>query len=782
MIFQRFKHNWGAGLLAVMALVLWSGCQTERREQAEVRKPLPFDKLSAPRAELLSEEPLGVEPLNAEASQQQGDRVITVPQRTISTAPKTEVPEYPASLIKGIKDPEEELAFEINLDNAQITEMVAAFADPAVLNFSYLVDPAVKGAVTVNIKTTMKAKDIWSTMQHLLWLSGAYASPMLGFINILPFEKMPKERRIFAQHEVQPSVEVMMIPLRYKKSSDIVNIIKPFMTDGATATDLADTNSVLIVEAPANAKKLQELINILDNKGEREWPVRCFQCREVESDELSAELQALLPVLGMPIAAATGASGGAIKITSLPRLGIVVVSAAMEEILNEVATWVKILDKEDAMDKEDIFFYNVRHSTVDNLSASLDAFFNTVTTTGPSTTSSSTSSRASSTRSTSSLNSGSSRTTRNNSSNTSSTLGNTNNANRNTNNTNRNTTNNANRNRTTGTNANSTTNPTGTIAHLHQTVFETDVTVYTDSESNRLTIKTTPRTWNMIRAFLQREDVPPRQVSIRAIITMISLSENNEFGISYSLHKLIGQRNQNSFDGLINSAGNITKDSTLTGLLSTATGVGFLYKDSNSDPLAFVKAVAGKGNTRVLSEPHILALSGAQAKINVGQKIAIPTESTSYSDSDTMRSNYEYTDTGVIMQVTPYITAGNDVRLVISQEISAADPQTNVNVPPVINTKTLDTELVVPDNSTLIMGGMIQTTKNKIHSGIPLLMKIPWIGWLFRYTYESTERAELLVLLTVNVIDNKSPQEELVRRYKASLEAIEAAHTQRNMY
>ena len=232
---------------------------------------------------------------------------------------------------------------------------------------------------------------------------------------------------------------------------------------------------------------------------------------------------------------------------------------------------------------------------------------------------------------------------------------------------------------------------------------------------------------------------------------------------------------------MINSAGNITKDSTLTGLL-TSTGIGFLYKDSNSDPLAFVKAVAGKGNTRVLSEPHILALSGAQAKINVGQKIAIPTESTSYSSDDTMRSNYEYTDTGVIMEVTPYITAGNDVRLVISQEISAAEPQTNVNTPPVINTKTLSTELVVPDNSTLIMGGMIQTNKNTIHSGVPILMNIPWLGWLFRYTYESDDRVELLVLLTVNVIDNKAPQEELVRRYKASLEAIEAAHSKQNMY
>ena len=776
MTFEPKRLSWRMALAVLATIAVLTGCQTTKnREQEHVKRPLPFSKMEVPKAELLDESPLGVEPLAREEGSNAGDRTLAVPQRTLSSGSKAAVSDYPASLIKGIKDPEEELAFEINLDNAQITELVAAFADENVLNFSYLVDPAVKGAVTVNIKTTMKARDIWATMQHLLWLSGAYASPMLGFINILPFDKMAKERRIFATHEVQPSVEVLYIPIKYKKSADIVNLIKPFMTDGATATDIADANSVIIVEAPANTAKLQELIRILDSKGEREWPVRCFKCREVDADELAAELQALMPVLGMPIAAATGPSGGAIKVTALPRLGLIVVSASLEEILNEVATWVKLLDQSDKLDKEDIFFYNVRHSTVDNLSAALDAFFNTSTFSGPtsSSSSSSTSSRTSSSSRSSSRNT--TTTTNNNTSSTSSTAANRNSTTART--TSGRTTNasTSNRNRT-GTSGNNNNTPL-----LFATVFDTEVTVYTDNESNRLAVKTTPRTWNMIKAFLAREDVPPRQVSIRAIITDIILSKNNEYGISYSLHKLIGRHNQNSFDGLVNSAGNITAESTLVNLL-TDTGIGFLYKDSHSDPLAFVKAVAGDGNTRILSEPHVLALSGSTAKINIGRRIAIPTESTSYSDSDTMRSNYEYTDTGVIMEVTPYITAGNDVRLVISQEISSAEAQTNINIPPVINTKTLSTELVVPDNSTLIMGGMIQNTKSSTLSGIPWLMNIPYLGALFRYTSESDSRVELLVLLTVNVVDSKSPQEELVRRYKASLETIEATHGSDSMY
>ncbi len=750
-----------------MSLLALTGCQTAKQTDPNVRKPLPFTKLAVPKAELLDESPLGVEKVNIENDDKrnEGERKITIPARTTSSRPEVGVNDYPIGVIKGITDPEEEVTFEINLDNAQITEMVSLFASKEILNFSYLVDPGVKGAVTVNISTTMKAKEVWSTMQHLLWLSGAYASPTYGFINILPFDKMPRERGLFADHEAQPNVEVLFIPIHYKKSADVINILKPFMTDGATATDLADSNTVLIVEAPENCRKLQELIKYLDTRGEAEWPVRCFQCREVESDSVATELLALLPVLGMPVAAATGPSGGAVKVVSLPRLGSIVVSASMEAVLDEVATWVKILDRTDMMDKEEIFFYNVRHSTVDNLSASLDAFFNTTTSSSPSSSSSSTSSRASSS-------------SRNrNTSTTTGTTTNTNTTRNNTVSTNNRTAVNRNTANRTGTN-----NANQNVPALHATVFDTDVTVYTDNESNRLTVKTTSRTWKMIQAFLQRQDVPPRQVSIRAIITDIALTKSTEYGISYALSKMLGSKDQNQFDLDFNPIGNLDLGSDVTDFMTSA-GIGILFKNSNSDPIAAVKAVAGEGNTKILSEPHMLAVSGAEAQISVGKKVAIPTESTTYSSStDSMRSNYEYVDTGVIMKVTPYITAGNDVRLVISQEVSSAEEVTNINIPPTIVNKTMSTEMVVPDNSTLLMGGMIQTENSDSNSGIPLLKDIPWIGKLFRLNKDSATRTELLVLLTVNVIDNKSPQEELVRRYRASLEEIEKANRDENLY
>ena len=138
------------------------------------------------------------------------------------------------------------------------------------------------------------------------------------------------------------------------------------------------------------------------------------------------------------------------------------------------------------------------------------------------------------------------------------------------------------------------------------------------------------------------------------------------------------------------------------------------------------------------------------------------------------------------MEVTPYITAGNDVRIDIEQEVSSAIAQTDAalasNVPPSIDKKKMSTELVVPDNTTLLMGGMIQTQARETYSGIPLLMDIPYIGAIFRSNSKEKVRTELLLLLTVNVIDSKNPQEELVRKYRASLEEIENRRNTESLY
>ncbi len=720
-----------------------------------VQRPLPFAKIPTRKADLMDESPLTVSP-TTEQETPSIERQFDLPDRVSSKEGETfAISEYPDNLIKGVPDPETEMEVGFIFNGDSIDVVAKTFASENMLNFSYLVDPAVKGAITMEVKTKMTARQTWATFEHILWLAGAYASKNPGFVHILPFDKMPKERRIYADHDIQPNVIVDFITIRYKKSADISNLIKPFMTDGATVSDLVDSNTLIIVEAPANINKIRELIVRLDNKGERAWPVKCFPCNDVDAEELTAELQTLLPVLGLPVATGTGASGGAIKIIALPRIGIIVVSAAMGEVIEEVGKWIKSLDRSDMLDKEEIYYYNVRHSTVEKLGASLDAFFNTTSSSSPTTSTSTT--KSTSARASASTGSSTTASTTSNRNTSASTARNTASS----------------RNRTTGENKNS----------LTTTVFDTEVIVYTDDESNRITLKTTPRTWSLIKLFLERQDVPPRQVAIQAIITEISLTKDTQLGITYSLERAImdGTLAASSIGSSLLSSpvagsliGTATPPDTLNSLVGTShRGIGLLWNNKAGDTLAFLKAFAGENNTKILSEPQLVVLSGAQGYMQAGSSVPIATESTTYTTSDNFNSNYEYEDLGVIMTVTPYITAGHDVRLVIEQEVSAIAGYETGTTTPTLSKKKVASELVVPDNTTLMMGGMIQNTSASTRTGVPFLMDIPYMGALFRYNYKQDIRTELLILLTVNVLDSKNPQEELVRRYKASLEEIE---------
>ncbi len=749
--------------LLLGSLVLLASCATSHQKGPRLatgeKRPMPFADASLTHV-AATLDTSAIQVADTQQTSQESillEREGAMPGRKTDKAAQSITP-YPDNLLKSLPSRDAKVNVVLAFNAADISEVVAAFASPDLLNFSYLIDPSVKGAVTLSVETEMTAAEAWDTFEHILWLSGAYASMNNGFLHILPFEKMPQERKLFTTAR-QPNVSVEFIPILHKKSGDIANLIKPFMTEGASATDITDTNTLVIVEAPANMDKIRELVSRFDDKGEREWPCAAFAVTEVDADTMATELNSLLPVLGYPVATAAGASGGAIKITALSRIGCLVVSAALPEVVAEVGKWIRALDRSDRLDQEEIYFYNVSDTTVTRLADALETFFNTeITVSSADSNSSSSSSRKSSstTSSSSSLNSSSSSSSSSSSRNTSSTRNNSNRSN--------------NRNRS-----------DNDEPKANLSLFETPVTVFADEESNRLTIKTTPRAWGLIQAFLKRHDVPSRQVSIRAIIADVTLDKSTEFGVSYAASKLFkdgkwtgsgGYAGAGALDKLFNG----TDDAINTAIGSwNSAGMGLILQKAK-DPLALITAVAGEGRTKILSEPQLVVVSGQEAKFQAGEQIAVPTQSTSYtSSSGNTSTNYEYKDIGVIMTVTPSITAGNRVRLEIEQEVTAqqsSSTNTNNTTAPNFTKKDISTVMTVQDNSTILMGGMVQTREAVTKRGIPFLRDIPYLGALFGYDYRQNVRTEVLVLITVNVIDNDNFQDELIRRYKDSLEEI----------
>lgn len=713
-------------LFASVALsaFVFCGCRTADKKEtaAEIVKKINKVGEEQVRAKKYDESPI----ITSDIALARGagiEEQESLPERKSIESTKPTSKEYPSRLIKGMPDPDAMIKVEMNLDATPLADVIAAFGAESILNFDYMIDPSVNGAVTFTVNTEVKAKEVWEMFEHILWLSGAYASENPGFIHIMPFNKMPQERRIFAQHDPQANVEVAIIPIYNTKSSELIGNIKPFMTGGSTVTDLPRQNSLLIIEAPPNMKKIHELIKRLDDKGEASWPHSSVRCHNIDSEQIVAELEALLPVIGFPTSPGNAPSGGQVKMTAIPRLQVIVVSAALPEVLEEVKKWIHLLDKEDQAEQENFFFYNIENSTSERLSEAMDVFFNTSTTASSKTTRSTVSSiggRATNT-SAPSPTSRRSRTTRN----TEETEG--------------------------------------------DTIFDTPVIIYADAVLNRLVIKTTPRAWAVVEKFLERLDMPTRQVLIEAVIADIKLTENTQFGFAYAMKN---GASQYGVDLSPNDA--VTNVTDISSMIGNAYDGISMFKSKN-EKIHFINAVAGKNNVTVLSAPQILAATDEQASINVGEQVSIRT--TQYNSSATNpQTNYEYKETGTILTVTPHITAGHKVRVEIEQEVSSfqrrQDEGSDSDTAPDIANTVLNTVLEIPDGGTVMMGGLINSKVEDGHSGLPFIKDIPVLGHLFRSHSNNKERKELLVMITVNVVDTEQGTDHLVNRFQAALKAI----------
>ena len=193
-----------------------------------------------------------------------------------------------------------------------------------------------------------------------------------------------------------------------------------------------------------------------------------------------------------------------------------------------------------------------------------------------------------------------------------------------------------------------------------------------------------------------------------------------------------------------------------------------MQKAGVDNEFAFVRAVAGDSNSRLLFCPQILTMNGEQAEINIGQEVPIRRGSTTNDVGTT--DNIEYRNTGTILTVVPQISADKRVTLTISTELSSISDDTVGEIDsPVFNENTVSTKLIVDNKDTILLGGIIQKNNSTTTNGIPFLKDIPYLGALFSGTSEEGGKKELVIFVKATVVDNKSEYEQMILRYKEAL-------------
>ena len=636
----------------------------------------------------------------------------------------------------------------LQFENNDIVEAITSFKET--LGFQFIIDPGVKGTIKSDVfldgENSLTRYEAWKLFEEVLYMGGAYATlEPSGIIKIMPFIKMPKEKRLLIKGENQGNVSVELIQLLKTPATEVVNNLRPFMTDGASVTVLTRTNSLLIVETPGNMEKLNSLIKMLDSNGQNGWPQIAYQCKEMDSATILAELQTLLPILGFSITQGNNADPTGVKVGSLDRLSVIIASAPTAEALKEIEKWVTVLDTTDSLEQEKVYYYPVKHGVSEDLVAAVTTFFpNTTAGRGTSTGSGSNRSSTGNTPTRNSTGGGIRAQQLNRTPTTSQRPGGTSNIRRPT---------------------TSTGNTRAANAAEPLTVFDMPVTLFEDTRRNQLVIRSTARTYSMMKAILNHLDAPAMQVLIQVTAVEVNLSDSLEYGFEYAAEARFGEG-----DGNVGVGNSLTDAAVFTPAGGVTPGISALLTKAGVDnEFAFVQAVAGDADSRLLFCPQILTMNGEEAEINIGQEV--PIRSGTSTTDGTVQDNIEYRDTGVILTVTPQISADKRVTLTINTELSSISDDTVGDIDsPVFNENTVSTRLIVDNKETILLGGIIQKNQNETTSGVPLLKDIPFLGALFSGTSNEGGKKELVIFVKATVVDSKSEYENMILRYKEALQ------------
>lgn len=260
-----------------------------------------------------------------------------------------------------------------------------------------------------------------------------------------------------------------------------------------------------------------------------------------------------------------------------------------------------------------------------------------------------------------------------------------------------------------------------------------------------------PEQFSLVRTLLDEYvDRAARQVFIEGMVLEISESGLDELGVEWSFKK-------GSVDLLLGSLDPL-------GILDTVTFSSLDSRDVALDWGARIRALVRDGKAEILSRPSVLTLNNRQATIRVGEDIPIATSQEGVlNNSNKVAFNFKYIPTGILLNIRPRITeAGDEVSMLIDTVVSAQVPGRDLEIrsiagdllasAPTISTRRVQTYARIDDTTPFIIGGLVSRDRSVTKDKVPLLGDLPIVGSLFRSETTSTQKREVIIVLTPYVL------------------------------
>ncbi|MCB9846236.1 MAG: hypothetical protein H6811_09650 [Phycisphaeraceae bacterium] len=289
-----------------------------------------------------------------------------------------------------------------------------------------------------------------------------------------------------------------------------------------------------------------------------------------------------------------------------------------------------------------------------------------------------------------------------------------------------------------------------------------------------------PETLNQVRSLVSELDTKPVSVLVQATVLQNSLSEGNAWGVDFSIIDDMDFADfvdvggpLNVVNGMIagsSKGGGGGEGETVAATMLPTDGTGSAYQSTvgrtggpggfkfgvvKDDIAVFLRLLDEVGDTTIISNPKILTLNRQAASVQVGRRVGYL--STTTTDTSTQQT-VEFLDTGTQLYVRPFVTNNGYIRMELRPEISQPIIRTvsssdgSTATIPDEDTSTLSANVIVRDGDTIVLGGLFTERTVSSRRQVPGFGDLPWIGYAFRGMEDTTDRAEIVFLVTPETI------------------------------
>ena len=664
----------------------------------------------------------------------------------------------------------------LNFVNSPIREFVDSVLGTT-LGLTYVVDPNVQGTVTLRTARPLPRDRVLGVVEDALAMNGAALVQKGNVYKVVPLEDAASSPAILQQGGTAPpqldrGFSLHVIPLHYGAAPALQEVLQPFVPQGRTLRVDPTRNLFIFAGTGPEAADFADLVSIFDVDWMAGKSFGIFPLKYADPSKIAGELQ---HIFGQ---GSQKAPADVVDVVPIDRLNAVLVITPQRSYLQDARDWIARLDRGSEADRRQLFVYYVQNGRAAELAGVLGQAFNVNV--GISQQETPPSSLAPGLSPSDLTQPGASQQSYSPSSGL---TGNTSFGN------------------TGGTSFGSSESAAGALSPLRQSMQggggtpalgvgagpgaqantgapqgqENQLRIVADIRNNALVMYATPAEYETMLGALKKLDIVPLQVLIEATIAEVTLNDQLKYGLEYFFS--VGSSN------FVFSSAQSTTPAPTPNLLNSAFP-GFSYILSQSNARVVLNALSQITDVKVISSPSLMVLDNQPARLQVGDQVPLAVRTSISTEVSTTTApivaDIEYRDTGVILDIIPRVNAGGLVVLDIIQEVSdvaptvvnAATTTTTQATTPTISQRRIESTVAINSGETVALGGLIRDSTNKSVSGSPLLSDIPVLGNLFKTTSDSTERTELLVLLTPRVVRDRADARVITDQLRQRLRGL----------